>query len=286
MINSLELILYLPLINVSFPGLIVLVYSVLIPISTVDIIPESVTLHIFNLSADLKNNNGNKLELLNKESTITILNLGSIFYFFLLTLLIYSLIGIFYKKISLKFLEFINKKNQKQNLIVIFYQGYFEILLAVYLNDQLKINDTRIDVASNLLGYFLGLCSVTLIPAIFIYVMNIPVESLRTVVTKKSFDKMYEELKYWYKPALANNLVYLARRLAMVTVFFAKFFTDNVVIQIITLIYIQAASIMYVFAHKPFIGKLNMFVEFVNEVTILISTESMLLYTEVLTPDQ
>ena len=84
LINSLELILYLPLINVSFPALIVLVYSVLIPISTVDIIPESVTLHIFNLSADLKNNNGNKLELLNKESTITILNLGSIFYFFLL----------------------------------------------------------------------------------------------------------------------------------------------------------------------------------------------------------
>ena len=72
----------------------------------------------------------------------------------------------------------------------------------------------------------------------------------------------------------------------MVTVFFAPTFVNNRIIQIIALIYIQAASTMYVFAHKPFTGRTNMFVEFVNEITILISTESMILYTEVFDPDQ
>ena len=57
LINSLELILYLPLIDVSFPALVVMIYSVLIPISTLDIVPDDFTLHIFNLSADIKNNN-------------------------------------------------------------------------------------------------------------------------------------------------------------------------------------------------------------------------------------
>ena len=60
-INSLELILYLPLVDISFPALIVMIYSVFIPISTMDIVPEDVTLSIFNLSSDIPNNNNERL---------------------------------------------------------------------------------------------------------------------------------------------------------------------------------------------------------------------------------
>jgi hypothetical protein len=71
--------------------------------------------------------------------------------------------------------------------MTIFYQGYFEILLVVYLNYQLKINNTFFDVVSNLLGYFLGLCAVTFIPMEIIYVMYLPYESFKSKAIQKSF---------------------------------------------------------------------------------------------------
>jgi hypothetical protein len=110
-INSLELILYLPLINLSFPASIIMIYSIFIPISTIDIIPEGVTLWLFNLSSDVKNNINPRTQSMSIESTITFINLGSNFYFLLITIIVYSLIVIFYKRISFKVLKYINKKN-------------------------------------------------------------------------------------------------------------------------------------------------------------------------------
>ena len=89
----------------------IMIYSILIPISTLDIIPEDVTLWLFNLSSDVKNNVNSRIQLMSIESTITIINLGTNFYYFLMALITYLLILIFYSKISLNVLKHINKKN-------------------------------------------------------------------------------------------------------------------------------------------------------------------------------
>ena len=111
-LNSLELILYLPLVNISFPALIVMIYSVFIPISTMDIVPEDVTLYLFNLSSDIPNENNDRLQLLEKESTITILNLGTLFYFFLITLIFFWFALVFSEKLPVKLKKTINKMTQ------------------------------------------------------------------------------------------------------------------------------------------------------------------------------
>ena len=46
-----------------------MLYSIMIPISTMDIIPESVTNYLFNLSTDIANDNNERLQLLDIEST-------------------------------------------------------------------------------------------------------------------------------------------------------------------------------------------------------------------------
>ena len=111
LINSLELILYLPLINLQFPASMIMIYSIFIPISTLDIIPEDVTLWLFNLSSDVTNSINSRIQLFGIESTITIINLGTNLYYFLMALFTYLLIVIFQSKISPKVLKHINKKN-------------------------------------------------------------------------------------------------------------------------------------------------------------------------------
>jgi hypothetical protein len=58
-----------------------------------------------------------------------------------------------------------------------------------------------------------------------------------------------------------------------------------VTLQIILLVYTQFASTIYVYKYKPFIGKLQLYTELVNEITIFVATESMLFYTNILLPD-
>ena len=96
---------------------------------------------------------------------------------------------------------------------------------------------------------------------------------------------MYEDYKMWQKPAVAYNLIYLLRRFLLMSVFFNPFMIDHVLVQIIMLCYIQLFSAMYIFKHKPFIGRLQMSTELFNEITILVSTEALLLYTDIISPD-
>jgi hypothetical protein len=53
LINSLELVIFLPLVNLNFPAQIALIYSIFIPMTTMDIVPEEMTLKFFNLSNEV-----------------------------------------------------------------------------------------------------------------------------------------------------------------------------------------------------------------------------------------
>ena len=63
-----------------------------------------------------------------------------------------------------------------QNLLFTLFEGYIDIMLALYLNFNLKITVTAGDVFSYSLGYVFILVSFIILPGIILYYYSIGVE--------------------------------------------------------------------------------------------------------------
>ena len=79
------------------------------------------------------------------------------------------------------------------------------------------------------------------------------------------------------KPQLAFSLVFMCRRLLFITIAFG---IDHQAIQIMLLIYLNTAIIIYQQGQKPLKARLNNQLEIFNELTIHISTIHMIFFTE------
>lgn len=64
-----------------FPASLMQIYSIFIPISTLDVVPEEITLILFMFSEMKQRTFSERLEILGHETMNTVNNLGSIFYF-------------------------------------------------------------------------------------------------------------------------------------------------------------------------------------------------------------
>ena len=83
------MVLFLPLIGISFPANVMLLYKVFIPISALDLVPEGFSKSVFNFSEFELKPYSDRLEILGHDDMNTINNLGSIFYFVLYNVLAY-----------------------------------------------------------------------------------------------------------------------------------------------------------------------------------------------------
>ena len=89
-INTLQMILYLPMLEVNFPANVKFMYSILLSVASLDLIPSEYTTQlVFNFSVDLDKPFSNILEELGYETHNSILNLGSIFVY-----LVFFFVGI------------------------------------------------------------------------------------------------------------------------------------------------------------------------------------------------
>ena len=85
LINTLQMILYLPLLRVNFPSNVRFLYSILIPVASMDLIPSQYSTELFfDISQDLDSPYSDILEELGYETHNSLLNLGSIFVYFCL----------------------------------------------------------------------------------------------------------------------------------------------------------------------------------------------------------
>lgn len=81
-VNTLQLLLYLPLLANQFPANVRFFYSVLFPLANLELIPpEYSSLLIFEVSADLDFPFSDSLEEMGFETHNLILNMGSLFVF-------------------------------------------------------------------------------------------------------------------------------------------------------------------------------------------------------------
>ena len=65
---------------------------------------------------------------------------------------------------------------------------------------------------------------------------------------------------------------------------FNPFMTKYICLQIQVLICLNCSTLMYLINFKPFLGRTTNRLEFINEVSVLIATESLLFYTPIIIP--
>jgi len=118
-------------------------------------------------------------------------------------------------------------KVHAQNLIFTFYEGFIEMLFAAYLNSQNKLNDTISDVVSNIFGYMIAVLIFTVLPFTYLYLVYLPKNLIKSQRKVDQFGKLYEDLRYWNKISLFYSIIYLARRLVIITIFLNPFLLIN-----------------------------------------------------------
>ena len=86
-VNALQMLMFLAMCQISFPSTVQLLYKVLIPLASLDIIPSELSTElIFNFSDDKDYPYNSRLEQLGFESHNMVNNLGSMFYFILISI--------------------------------------------------------------------------------------------------------------------------------------------------------------------------------------------------------
>ena len=141
------------------------------------------------------------------------------------------------------------------------------------------------DLIANMFGWFIFIVNFTIVPTILVYIVLLPLNKVTSKKSVKYFGKMFNHLKVQKKSALFNNVAYIFRRILLINILLSHFFVKYLILQIIFLCYLQFAAAIYAFKYKPFVGRLSINTELVNEITILVATESLLMYTNIIDPD-
>ena len=153
LINALQMMLYNPLANIRFPLNVMMLYGILLPISSLDLIPPEISTDlIFSMSFGTAYSE--ILEEMGYDSKNFIYNLGTMFYLISFMIIYLILIGFNYLvKYAFPRSEVSSEKSKSScidrikrklnidrivllnNLFLAFFEGFIEILLSCYLNN-------------------------------------------------------------------------------------------------------------------------------------------------------
>ena len=135
--------LHLPMLSIIFPQNVQFFYSILLPLSSLDLIPtEYSTELVFSITTDLDEPYSSALEDLGYETHSALLNLGSLF-LYKVAMFVCSVVALALKAILVrnptnsaanKYFTILKEKLFFNGLILLFMEGYFEILISCYLN--------------------------------------------------------------------------------------------------------------------------------------------------------
>ena len=131
-----------------------------------------------------------------------------------------------------------------------------EILISAILHFSNVLVETQSDKISHLSAITLLAISVTIVPFALIFVMLQNKDILEHPKTKQNFQGVLLDLKPepFY---IAYNLLFIIRRSLIVIIMFTPAFRDHLVIQILSLIYLNFFVLIYLIWHKPYNSKLR-----------------------------
>ena len=116
--------------------------------------------------------------------------------------------------------------------------------------------------------------------------ITIDEEKINEKSTYQKYGAAFENLKTRSRFFLFYNLLFLIRRIIFVFILFHNFFVSYESLQIIACIFLNNFCCTYLIWHMPYSDRSRNYNEILNEITIMISTEAMLLYTNILDPNQ
>ena len=221
-INSLQIVIHLPLLNTLLPGNVVMFFQFLYPIVTFDVLqPEWSTELIFEfdeeMQEELEDTRSDQISDLGYESHNSVLNLGSIGVALCLYILQLFIVFILLKPFTDK--ETVNElySSRKDKLIfgdllTISLEGYMELLISGILNLEAYRYTTGGEVAGLILSRIsLGLTLVVL-PVLLIWILFTKQEKIEDEEFKARWGSLYHEVSHRSKMALAFFSVFVVRR--------------------------------------------------------------------------
>ena len=128
--------------------------------------------------------------------------------------------------------------------------------------------------------------SLGVLPAILLYYNSLSTATRSLEKHKLKFGAFYENLSIKRHDSFSYNIAFILRRSVLVYLLFQPSLRQITSIQIITLIYLQSAYLMYFFLYSPFNCRADNRFERITEVSMHISTVVMILYTPILEPNQ
>lgn len=181
MVNSLQILVHLPLLNVIMPANVVAVYQVLIPIATFDFIPSEFydafftfddagqaghDMQVADQAKELGYDNHNAMQNLN--------TIGVLVFVFHIKILIMMAVC---KPLSRKTPKCAKCYDVYLNslifteIILLCVEGYFELLIAGYLNFKLPLMTTNGEGWGAVMGYYCLFLALFVLPTLLIWMM-------------------------------------------------------------------------------------------------------------------
>ena len=119
-----------------------------------------------------------------------------------------------------KFYTFLKKRNLINVFLIIFIEGYLEILISSCLNYFLHFEKTWGDRFSLYVSYFGLVWCLIILPISLIGICFLSVERLDSPYAKAHYGGLYDGLRYWRRNAILNNFLYIVRRCIFIQLMF------------------------------------------------------------------
>ena len=141
------------------------------------------------------------------------------------------------------------------NLFLVFFEGYIEIMLSSYLNSKGSVRETKSDQFSFVVSYIFGFVCLIIVPLSLLFMFSRTQETLDASYSLKSYGSLYDGLDTRFRWCLLFNFIFIIRRLLLLYIMFNKNLQIHNSLQIIYLVYLNFIIMMYVHISNPFRSK-------------------------------
>lgn len=156
-------------------------------------------------------------------------------------------------------------------------EGYFEFLIAAYLNLSKPLTSTSGEEASMYVGWYSFIVPVVIFPLMWIMILTMPLKTLNSKKFQKKYGTFFEGVRSDRKIYILYYLVYILRR--MIFCALAFWAGELRYVQLIFVMYTNLAIVIYQGYHCPLRGRFVNRMELFNEVAIMAATANMSLFS-------
>ena len=162
------------------------------------------------------------------------------------------------------------KKLFFKDLIALTLEGYFEYIIAAYMNITYPVKKDSGEILGQAIAYYSAFLCLFLFPLIWIILLFQPHKKLQSKKFKTKYGELFSNMKPGKKIYMMYYIIFSLRRLIFC---FVAFYCKEVsFFQIQSLMYLNLANLIYVGGVQPFESRFKNKIEMFNEYTICVVT--------------